>query len=528
VTVSRLPIDLPVWLAARRPWQRFGLAFLLGVLATAAFAPLYAVPVLLVSFPGFILLTEACATKKGAFATGWFFGFGHFLTGFYWVANALAIAGAPPAAAIALPLGMALYSGAAALLYHLLRRHVPSRVMLFALCWALGEWLRGHVITGFPWNLAAYAWAFSDAASQFASVAGAYGLTLITAAIAAAPVALTGPAAGRARLAPLAGAALAVAGLFVFGAVRLAAADPEPPGRPMVRAVQPDIAQDEKWLPQNYNRNFTDHLSLSERPGNQAVDLFAWSEAAVPYQLDTDEPARWRMAQVGHPGAVVVTGFPRVEVDAGGRTRYFNSMIFVGEGGRTLATFDKAHLVPFGEYVPLKGLFRALDSVFEALGLSIRFQKVVEGGGDFVPGSGPRVIHLPGLPPVSPLICYEVIFPGAVTPAGERPDWLLNITNDAWYGNWAGPRQHLAIARFRSIEEGLPMLRAAGTGISAIIDAHGRVLEALDLNQRGVVDGRLPAPLAPTLYARFGDSIFWGLLAVFAALILGTRRCNRR
>ncbi len=520
---------LPAWLAARRPWQRFGLAFLLGALATAAFAPLYALPVLLVSFPGVILLIEATPTKKGAFGIGWCFGFGHFLTGFYWVANALAIAGAPPAAALALPLGMALYSGLAGLLYRLLAGRLRSRVLLFALCWALAEWLRGHVITGFPWNLAAYAWAFSDAMSQSASVLGAYGLTFVTAAIASSPAALVGRPVRRAAdaAAPIA-AAVAVAALFAFGAARLAAADPDPRDAPRVRAVQPDIAQDEKWLPQNFHRNFTDHLALSEGAGREAIDLFAWSEAAVPYQLDTDAPGRGRIAQVGHPGSVVVTGFPRVEQDEAGGLRYYNSMIFIGGDGRTLATFDKAHLVPFGEYVPLKGLFRMLDRVFEALGLGIRFQKVVEGGGDFAPGPGPRVIHLPNLPPVSPLICYEVIFPGAVTPDGERPAWLLNITNDAWYGEWAGPHQHLAIARFRSIEEGLPMLRAAGTGISAIIDAHGRVVASLGIGERGVVDGMLPAPLAPTPYARFGDGVFWLLMAAGAILVLGKSRRNRQ
>ncbi len=520
---------LPGWLATRRPWQRFALAFMLGALATASFAPLHAIPVLLVAFPGLILLLEATPSKKGAFGVGWFFGFGHFLTGFYWVANALAIAGAPPAAAIALPLGMALYSGLAGLLYRVIGRRVPSRVLLFALCWALAEWLRGHVITGFPWNLAAYAWSFSDAMSQFASVAGAYGMTLVTVAIAASPVVLAGrslKSLGDFR-GPI-GAAAWVLAMFVFGAVRLAGADPEPAGRPMVRAVQPDIAQDEKWLPENFHRNFTDHLALSEGPGNEAIDLFAWSEAAVPYQLDADTPGRERIARVGRPGAIVVTGFPRVEIEPDGHLRYFNSMIFVGEGGKTLATFDKAHLVPFGEYVPLKGMFRALDAVFEALGLGIRFQKVVEGGGDFIPGDGPRVIHLPGLPPVSPLICYEVIFPGAVTPPGERPDWLLNITNDAWYGEWAGPLQHLAIARYRSIEEGLPMLRAAGTGISAIIDAHGRVISELGIGERGIVDGRLPAPIAPTLYARFGDGVFWAMMAALALLVLGMRWRNRQ
>jgi apolipoprotein N-acyltransferase len=199
-------------------------------------------------------------------------------------------------------------------------------------------------------------------------------------------------------------------------------------------------------------------------------------------------------------------------------------MIFIGEGGRTLALFDKSHLVPFGEYVPLKGLFRALDGMFEFLGLGIRFEKVVEGGGDFVPGSGPRVIQLPGLPSVSPLICYEVIFPGAVIPSGERPAWLLNITNDAWYGEWAGPYQHLAIARFRSIEEGLPMVRAAGTGVSAIIDARGRVVNSLGLGERGVVDGALPPAVPPPLYARLGDLVFWILLAGAAILAMASGR----
>jgi apolipoprotein N-acyltransferase len=517
---------LALWLAACRPWQRWALAWLAGALATAAFAPLHAVPVLLVSFPALILLVEASPTGRAAFAVGWFFGFGHFLTGFYWVAYALEIAGAPPAASLALPLGMALYSGAAALLYHLLRRRIGSRVLLFALCWTLAEWLRGHVITGFPWNLAAYVWAFSDVMSQFAAVVGAYGLTLITVAVAAAPVALGGPRGWR----PALGAAAALAALFAFGAVRLAGAPAEPDGRPMVRLVQPNIAQDEKWLPENYTRNFTDHLALSARPGAEAVDLFVWSEAAVPYQMDTDEAARAMLAEVLPPGALAVTGFPRVERDPDGTRNFYNSMIFVDSDGATLALFDKFHLVPFGEYVPLKGFFGALDRLFAALGLDLRFEKLVEGGGDFVPGTGPRVIRLPGLPPVSPLVCYEVIFPGAVTPAGERPDWLLNVTNDAWYGEWAGPYQHLAIARFRSVEEGLPMVRSAGTGVSAIIDAHGRVLWSLGLGRTGVVDGPLPAPLPPTPYARLGDLLFWAMMAAGAALAVaaGRRRAADR
>jgi apolipoprotein N-acyltransferase len=518
---------LPRWLAGRRPWQRMVLAFVAGALATAAFAPVYAIPVLLLSFPALILLIEATPTKKGAFAVGWFFGFGHFLTGFYWVAYALQIAGAPPVAAIALPLGMALYSGAAALAYRILSRRLGSRVLLFALCWALAEWLRGHVITGFPWNLAAYAWAFSDAMSQFVSAAGAYGLTLVTAAVAAVPVLLIGQPPERRRVLPeLAWAGATLAALFVFGLVRLGTAADEPPDGPMVRLVQPDIAQDEKWLPENYNRNFTDHLALSAGPGAEAIDLFVWSEAAVPYQLDGDAQARAMIADMLPPGAIAVTGFPRVEYTDAGQRHFYNSMIFVDSDGRTLNLFDKFHLVPFGEYVPLKGFFRLLDRMFEALGLDIRFQKVVEGGGDFVPGSGPRVIDLPGLPPVSPLVCYEVIFPGAVTPDGRRPDWLLNITNDAWYGEWAGPYQHLAIARFRSIEEGLPMMRAAGTGVSAIIDAHGRVVTQLGLGERGVVDGRLPAPIAAPLYARLGDLGFWFMMAALAALIL-VRRVRR-
>ena len=307
---------------------------------------------------------------------------------------------------------------------------------------------------------------------------------------------------------PLAAAAIIPAGLLMFGLIRLPAPTPPPPDAPVVRVVQANIAQEDKWRPELLARHFIDHLTLSGTAGAEEVDLFLWPEAAVPYRLDQDPARTVMIGRIARPGAFVLTGFPRAARDRDGRFSFYNSMIAVDHRGAGRALFDKFHLVPFGEYVPLRGLFSALG-----------VERVVEAAGDFSPGPGPRTITLDTLPPVGPLVCYEVIFPGAVVGDGARPAWLFNLTNDAWYGDGSGPFQHLVIARFRSIEEGLPMVRAASTGISAIIDSYGRVEQELGLNKRGVLTGTLPPPLPGlTPYARFGDWIF----LVMLILALGT------
>ena len=448
--------------------------------------------------------------------------------GLYWVGNALEIAGAPPVLALFLPLGMAFYAAFAALLYWWLSRWTMRRgwggrqdltsVFLLAFCWLLGEWLRGHLITGFPWNLVGYSWAFSDTMSQGAALFGAYGLSFLLVFTVSTPVMMAWrPRGQRGYWAPLLLSVGILTVQFVYGAWRLnedtVLTDTK------VRIVQANISQEDKWRPELRTANFMRHITMSAEPGSQDVDMLIWPEVAVIYFLDESPSQTAMMAQQVKPGGVVLSGSLRREVDASGKRHHFNSFVAIESDGAVRETFDKFHLVPFGEYVPLKFLF-------EALGI----EKLTEGAGDYSAGPGPRVIDLPGQPSVSPLICYEVIFPGQVLPPGGRPGFLLNVTNDAWYGMSSGPYQHLMIARFRAIEEGVPMVRSASTGISAIIDAHGRILAQLNLNERGIIDSRLPKPLAsPSLFARIGNLTVLLLVVMSLVLVvLANQRQNRR
>jgi apolipoprotein N-acyltransferase len=247
---------------------------------------------------------------------------------------------------------------------------------------------------------------------------------------------------------------------------------------------------------------FERHLALSA--GSGPVSHVIWPESAAPYPLDQDPVARQMIAEIVPPGGLLLTGGERFDLTEE-PPRAWNTLFVIDHTGALVARYDKRDLVPFGEFLPLR-------DVLSRLGL----EKLTHGSIDFQSGPGRQTITLPGLPPVSPLICYEVIFPAAVKDPGQRPDWLLNLTNDAWYGISAGPHQHFAIARVRAVEEGLPLVRAANTGISGVVDAYGRIVGQLALGVRGVVDAPLPASLLATPYGRFGDTIFVVMLISFA------------
>jgi apolipoprotein N-acyltransferase len=304
------------------------------------------------------------------------------------------------------------------------------------------------------------------------------------------------------------------AGLGIAGAARLAGADSGTVPGVVLRLVQPNIPQAEKgdsdlWLDQ-----FALYLEMSAAPGAAAVTHVIWPETAVPYFLDRDANARRAVAAVAPPGGAVITGAPRVS-GTGDDVRYWNSLQAVTAEGVVAASYDKAHLVPFGEYVPLRDI--------------LPIDKVTPGQIDFSAGPGPRTLDLPGVPPVSPLICYEAIFPGAVVAGnadGQRPAWLLNVTNDAWYGQTAGPHQHFAIAQTRAVEEGLPLVRVATTGISGVVDPYGRITARLELGQRDLVDTTLPVALSsPPPYARLGDLPF--CLLTFGFLVVALAAHSR-
>jgi apolipoprotein N-acyltransferase len=301
---------------------------------------------------------------------------------------------------------------------------------------------------------------------------------------------------------------LLFAGLWLFGVSRLAAPGAEVPGV-KVRLVQPDVPQNEKYVRRYVGRNWQRLIDLSRKPGQ--VTHIIWPEAAPPFLLERSPVALDEIARLTAGGQSLITGSARAERSAD-KISFYNALYIFGPGGK-VAVYDKFHLVPFGEYVPFA-------ETLAHLGIS----KLTEGQEGFSAGDGPHVYHLSGAPDVTPLICYEIIFPGAVTP-DVRPGWLVNVTDDSWFGPWAGPKQHLLIARARAIEEGLPVARAANTGISAMIDPYGRIISALPLDRVGVVDAALPRALAATPYARFGDMILAILLGgvTIAAFVISRK-----
>ena len=525
-------IRVPTAVAGLSGWQRLGVAILSGVLAAAALPPFNLVPLLLVAFPVLVWLVDGARTWRAAAFIGWGFGFGFFAAGLHWLAYPLLVDGdlfawLVPFTVVGVPAGLAIFPAAAALAVPLSRTTGFRRVVVLALSWTAAEWIRGHFLTGFPWNLIGYTWTVSDAMLQVTAVTGIYGLTLLTVLVAAAPAAMAPDPGARPNETSAPGRPRGAAwtlGLFVAaclgvvwgaGAIRLGNAETGFT-ETRVRVVQPAIAQRNKWRVDLREANLERHIALSV-VGGDAVDVVIWPETAATLALVEKGVVANRIAGALPPGAVLITGAFRFQ---GGREnlRAWNSLRVVDPNASFAATYDKHHLVPFGEFVPLR-------SVLGALGL----KKITEGSLDISAGSGPATLHVEGLPPFSPLICYEAIFPGAVTDPGDRPQWLLGITNDAWFGPLAGPAQHFEMARVRAIEEGLPMVRAANTGISALVDPYGRVLQRIGLGDAGTINGVLPvATKSQPLYARFGDwtaAVVWVLTAVL--LLPGATRLRR-
>jgi apolipoprotein N-acyltransferase len=485
-------------------------AFLLGIGAVLALPPVHALPALF-AFAGLLLLLRRAESRYGAFAIGWCFGFGWFLAGLYWVGiafhtdperfGALAVP-----AVLLLAAGLALLPGLVGLAV-VWRDWTSSRaqVLVFAAAWILAEVLRGRHGLGFPWNPVALAWADSPAMLQVIAWIGQSGLGLVTLIAATMPAILV-KGHGRRRWRPPLLALLMLGLVYLAGWARLLTAE-EIADRPVqLRIVQANVAQELKWDQAHRMEWFRRHLEMSQQSGTLPADVLIWPESAVPFPLAEDVAAREAVASVSPPAGAVLTGGNRYLLDEEPPVAT-NSLFVVDAGGAIRARYDKVDLVPFGEFLP----FRPLLSL---LGLG----KVTEGTIDFVAGPGRRVLVAPGVPPFSPLICYEAIFPLAATPDEPRPEWLLNITNDAWFGRSSGPYQHLAMARLRAIEEGLPLVRAANSGISAVVDPHGRVRQSLPLDSQGVIDAALPGALpAPPPIRRLGHVI----TPVLLLLVLG-------
>jgi apolipoprotein N-acyltransferase len=491
-------------------WRRFGFAFAAGAVSALGFAPFNLFPALLIGFAALVLLIDnACAGAKPvktAASLGWAFGFGQFLVGLHWIGYAFMVdaeahAWQIPFVAVLFPGGLALFQTATAVAAAKLWRSGPARLFLFTALYGLAEWLRGHILTGFPWNLPAYGWGASLAVLQITALIGAYGLSLLTILFGAVLAELFAEKPQWKLPAIMAGLFVAI---WLGGAVRLALVPVHNMPGVTLRLVQPNIPQAEKYQRRYVVRNWRRLVELSRAPGNASV--IVWPEAAPPFLLEEQPLALAAIGSLTAKADGLITGGLRREYLPGEEVRYSNSLFVFGRKGVPLGVYDKSHLVPFGEYLPF-------EKTLNALGL----EKLTGIDGSFTPGEGRKTFTLPGAGVLTPLICYEILFPGEVV-GDRRPDWIVNITDDSWFGPWAGPRQHLLVARVRAIEEGIPVARAANTGISAIIDPFGRVVKSLKLGEMGTLDGPLPAAIAPTPFSRFEGWWFWFILCVIVAL----------
>ncbi len=460
----------------------------------------------LLGYVGAAWLFLAAPGALQAAGTGWAVGLGYFGFALGWIVEPFMVDAA--ATGWMAPFGLIGLAGGLALFWALAfwgGAHGASRALpTLVICWTAAELARAYVFTGFPWALVSYLW-LSSPAIQWVAVIGPHGLTLVTLALAAlAARALTAP---RPRI--WAGVVLALAVLLAGGRVLTPALQPLEQ-RPVVRLIQPNAAQHEKWDPAMIPVFFDRQVAYTEAPPqtDTAPALIVWPETALPVLLNNAEDVL-RILVDAADGAPVAVGVQRR-----GDAVYHNSLALLDGNGRLADVYDKHHLVPFGEYMPAAALFRR----WNIAGLAAR------ASGGYAPGPGPRLLDLGPLGRALPLICYEAVFPQDVYRAPARPDWLLQITNDAWFGQWSGPYQHLAQARIRAIEQGLPMVRAANTGVSAVIDGAGRITAYLDLGQAGYLDAALPPPLRVTLYSRSGDLPVLVLLFLAAGALLWRRR----
>jgi apolipoprotein N-acyltransferase len=488
-------------------WRRRSIAFIAGAVSALAMAPFNAWPVLFLTFPVLVLLIDGIASRgwNGLIAAadiGWWFGFGYFLAGLYWLGYAFLVDAATfgwllPFAVLGLPAILAIYTALGVVLARLLWQRGATRILALAVCFTAMEWLRGHAFTGFPWNAFGYALAEPLALAQAASVFGLWGLTFMAIAVCASPATLIDQDAKKRRpLLPFALAALTLAALAGFGAVRLMLTPTQLVDGVHLRIMQPNLQQDVRFNYAAKQEVVERYLALSARPGLDQVTHLIWPESPFPFFLTREADAFAQIAQGLPQNTFLFTGAMRLaDPDNPAQSGVYNSIYVIDHQASIRAVYDKVHLVPFGEYLPFEDLL-------ERIGL----QTLTEQRGGFLAGDRHRLITVPGAPSALPLICYEIIFPGELRSSEERPGWIVNVTNDGWFGNSSGPYQHLQQARVTAIEQGLPLVRAANTGISAVVDPVGRIVGFLPLASEGVLDAPLPRSIGAPIYARFGDA----------------------
>jgi apolipoprotein N-acyltransferase len=519
------------------------LTFGCGLASALGLVPLGLWPVTIIAFALLLEMVERAPSLRSAMTRGFLFSLGHFLVGLNWIAGAFHFQDAMPEwfgwiAVLVVSLIMAPYAAiAAGVAWRFGRGEGRRFILVFAAAWIICEWLRATLFTGFAWNPIGVVLVDVPLVRDNARVIGSYGLSAWVT-LTAGVLMVYAPQWVRAirdNRADGTWIAFAVGGpILLFGALVITAAAvnrvdlypyPDSIDRPLIRVVQPNIGQQYKHVDALAGPNFAKLESLSGTPGKRAR-LILWPEAAIPQYIDEDEPeariARARIARLLGPQDILLTGAVKRHIK---RTRVGdfieqelvgarNALFAVDAKGQLLARYDKSHLVPGGEYLPFK-------PILSALGLS----RLVPGTVDFWPGPGPRSLAIPGFGKVGVQICYEIVFSGNVIDRADRPDFVFNPSNDAWFGAW-GPPQHLAQARLRAIEEAMPIIRSTPTGISAVIDARGIVQESVAANRPGFIETALPAPAPPTVFARFGNIMPFALalLLVLLAVALHIKR----
>ncbi len=503
-------------------WRRALVAFLAGALTVLALAPFDFFAICFVTFPVFVWLLDGSTAEPGAgffgrlrpaFATGWWFGFGYFVCGLWWIGNALLVDGnqfawALPLAIVILPAFLAIFYGLAAAAARIFWVDGPSRIAMLAVSFALAEWLRTFAFTGFPWNPIGFTAAPIPILMQAVSVIGVFGLNAVAVFVFAMPATIVSARFVRtgAVLAFLLAAADAGYGYYRLNYEAV----PEGPEL-SVRIVQPSVPQNGKWDDAERSKIFKSLLALSSKsPGDgPKPQVIFWPETAVPFLLTRSPDALSAIADTLSGGQMLLTGAVRVEGDQaeGGQARYYNSIVAVDDKGEIVGASDKLHLVPFGEYLPF-------SDFLSRFGLT----RIVHGPGAFSSGTERKIIHLPGGIDAVPFICYEMIFPQklqSITGAAI----IVNVTNDAWYGRTPGPYQHLRHAQLRAVEQGLPVIRAANNGISAVIDSKGNIVDALGLDVRDSLDSTFNVYRSASLYEEYQGKPGWVVLA--ALLFIG-------
>lgn len=527
------------WFILLSGWQRNGVAVLAGLVSALAMPPFDLVFLLFATFPVLIWLMDGAASEPSSnffsklwdgFKPGFFFGFGYFFAGLWWIGSAFLVEAedflwALPIAIVAVPFALALFWGSATALSRLFWSGNIGRLFILAAFFTLFEYLRGHVLTGFPWNPISGAAYFRPVMMQSASVIGIYGMTAFAVFTFATAGIIVPGVDDHSRIRKF---TLILSSLFIlshvgYGVWRLQESTLEFVPEVNLRLVQPNIEQISKFDKEKEAENFQKHLELSTREGEEGKSGLSgtthliWPESVFPYLLTQRRDSLASIGSMLPEGTSLITGAVRAEAaTSGGEGFVFNSVYVINDQGEIVSAADKTHLVPFGEYIPFHKFISKLG-----------IEQLANQDGGFEAGSSRKLLSTGIGPKMLPLICYEIIFSGSLWNEEERPSWIVNLTNDGWFGNTPGPYQHLRQSILRGVEEGLPVVRAANSGISGVYDAYGRTIKQLELGKAGIIDSKLPKAIDAPLFKNWNGKIHWVIFGLFLFMgLISLRKSN--